>query len=325
MVFLPLAMEILELLDRLDRHFDSFPTELAAEAVARREEIIPELLNILDDIECHPERWLDNGRIVHIYAFYMLALFRETRAYATLIRLFSRPGEFADDLAGDIVSQDLGPILASVCGGDIGPIKTLIENAEVDEWVRSAALAALVSLVIAGVRERDEIVHYFLHLFRTLKREPNEIWNSLAFSCVDLWPSEVVQELRLAYDDDLVSEDCIDWVEIEDTLAKGRDQAMASARIGDPLIDDLQREMSWMSAFQPPEKSYTGEGLEDILDEDALLDELEEAGDLPLGDQGYFPEPYRRTFPKVGRNEPCPCGSGKKYKKCCGSIDIAIN
>ena len=25
-----------------------------------------------------------------------------------------------------------------------------------------------------------------------------------------------------------------------------------------------------------------------------------------------------RTEPKVGRNEPCPCGSGKKYKKCCG-------
>jgi len=26
-----------------------------------------------------------------------------------------------------------------------------------------------------------------------------------------------------------------------------------------------------------------------------------------------------RTAPKVGRNEPCPCGSGKKYKKCCGA------
>lgn len=26
-----------------------------------------------------------------------------------------------------------------------------------------------------------------------------------------------------------------------------------------------------------------------------------------------------RTEPKVGRNEPCPCGSGKKYKKCCGA------
>ena len=27
--------------------------------------------------------------------------------------------------------------------------------------------------------------------------------------------------------------------------------------------------------------------------------------------------PYRRAEPKVGRNDPCPCGSGKKYKKCC--------
>lgn len=29
-------------------------------------------------------------------------------------------------------------------------------------------------------------------------------------------------------------------------------------------------------------------------------------------------ESYRRPEPKIGRNEPCPCGSGKKYKKCCG-------
>jgi preprotein translocase subunit SecA len=25
----------------------------------------------------------------------------------------------------------------------------------------------------------------------------------------------------------------------------------------------------------------------------------------------------KRTEKKIGRNEPCPCGSGKKYKKCC--------
>ncbi len=30
------------------------------------------------------------------------------------------------------------------------------------------------------------------------------------------------------------------------------------------------------------------------------------------------PAAYRREGPKVGRNDPCPCGSGKKYKKCCG-------
>jgi len=30
------------------------------------------------------------------------------------------------------------------------------------------------------------------------------------------------------------------------------------------------------------------------------------------------PETHRNEGPKVGRNDPCPCGSGKKYKKCCG-------
>jgi len=44
-------------------------------------------------------------------------------------------------------------------------------------------------------------------------------------------------------------------------------------------------------------------------------------GELP---EGASPEePAAKTFksnqPKVGRNDPCPCGSGKKYKKCCGT------
>ncbi|MGA1523171.1 MAG: SEC-C metal-binding domain-containing protein, partial [Planctomycetota bacterium] len=30
------------------------------------------------------------------------------------------------------------------------------------------------------------------------------------------------------------------------------------------------------------------------------------------------PGTFRREAPKVGRNDPCPCGSGKKHKKCCG-------
>jgi preprotein translocase subunit SecA len=30
--------------------------------------------------------------------------------------------------------------------------------------------------------------------------------------------------------------------------------------------------------------------------------------------------PQRRELPKVGRNDPCPCGSGKKFKSCCGKV-----
>ncbi len=41
-----------------------------------------------------------------------------------------------------------------------------------------------------------------------------------------------------------------------------------------------------------------------------------QAGQQPAGATGTV-RTYRRQQPKVGRNDPCPCGSGKKYKKCC--------
>ena len=31
---------------------------------------------------------------------------------------------------------------------------------------------------------------------------------------------------------------------------------------------------------------------------------------------------FRRTLPKIGRNDPCPCGSGKKFKQCCGRTTL---
>ncbi|MHC4954620.1 MAG: preprotein translocase subunit SecA [Planctomycetota bacterium] len=43
-----------------------------------------------------------------------------------------------------------------------------------------------------------------------------------------------------------------------------------------------------------------------------------EADQGPIGSAPERIEPIRRETPKVGRNDPCPCGSGKKYKKCCG-------
>jgi uncharacterized protein YecA (UPF0149 family) len=33
-----------------------------------------------------------------------------------------------------------------------------------------------------------------------------------------------------------------------------------------------------------------------------------------------FPGEFRCSGPKIGRNERCPCGSGKKYKHCCGGV-----
>lgn len=38
-----------------------------------------------------------------------------------------------------------------------------------------------------------------------------------------------------------------------------------------------------------------------------------------VGGDSVGRKPVMRSAPKVGRNDPCPCGSGKKFKKCCGA------
>lgn len=51
---------------------------------------------------------------------------------------------------------------------------------------------------------------------------------------------------------------------------------------------------------------------------DKLKPEKEQEMTLSHGDGSNTKKPVKRGDPKIGRNAPCPCGSGKKYKKCCG-------
>jgi hypothetical protein len=299
-------METKELLARLDKHHGSFPENLIADAIVRREEVIPILLETLEDIDRDPEPWLaDQDRMAHIYAIYLLAIFRETRAYPLLVRIFSRPGEFPFDLAGDVATQDLGRILASVSGGDSSGMAEIIENETANEYVRAVAMDGIVSLVTIGERTRDETMAYFLQLFQKLERTPGAQWDGLANVCADLWPHEAIEELRRAYDEGLIEPGSICWDDIEDALALGKQEAIKHAQHRKPLVTDLSEDMGWMQCFHRAETGDEppGNAKEDLLD---------------FQPNESIPTPIRRPAPKIGRNEPCPCGSGKKFKKCCG-------
>jgi len=78
---------------------------------------------------------------------------------------------------------------------------------------------------------------------------------------------------------------------------------------------------SWRQATARDEKR-TRELFDDPEAMQKFLDRLAEAKSLSKR-PAEIPQPpqfvpLRRESPKVGRNDPCPCGSGKKYKKCCG-------
>ena len=70
--------------------------------------------------------------------------------------------------------------------------------------------------------------------------------------------------------------------------------------MNDPRTQELQEE--WKAT---PREAFDGKTPGEMLEENP----------------GLMPgkvETFRRETPRVGRNDPCPCGSGKKYKKCCG-------
>jgi preprotein translocase subunit SecA len=55
----------------------------------------------------------------------------------------------------------------------------------------------------------------------------------------------------------------------------------------------------------------------EVLDDDALALALQQA---PESAEPKGAQPLKRFGDKIGRNDPCPCGSGKKYKQCHGKL-----
>ena len=219
---------------------------------------------------------------------YLLAKWREPGAYPYVVRWLSLAGEAPFDIAGDIVTQDGGRILAAVCDGDLEPIKALVVDRSANEYGRAAGVTALALLAAWAEVPRESIVAIFLWLAREgLERERSRAWDSLANSCADIEAVALFPELRRAYDGGLIDPSSIGPDELDAVEAAPRGSVLEETLDRQPPIDDVVDATSWWRRF--------------------------EGGSRPA----VATEPYRAP-PKVGRNEPCPCGSGKKFKKCCG-------
>jgi hypothetical protein len=303
-------MEIEEILERFEWLDGKFEREAVDAAIARREEIVPELLQILEEIADPEEARLlsvEDDCMGHLYAMYLLAQFREPRAYPLMLKIALLPGDVLDLLFGDAVTESLAKVFASVCDGNLEGIQATIENPEADEWVRSAALCSLLNLVAAGVKPREEIVEYLASLFHGKLTDRNDIvWSQLVNCTTDLCATELLPEIEKAYGDELVDSQFIGIDDAREDVSKGLDWAMEKLA-GNPhrrLVDDVAKEMAWWECFKEKPKNKKWPDAHSSAAINAI--------------RAGSPIPVKRTQPKVGRNDPCPCGSGKKYKKCCG-------
>lgn len=107
---------------------------------------------------------------------------------------------------------------------------------------------------------------------------------------------------------------------LTDEIGPSHEREEAVARLVD-LLHAAGREAEAEALLAAEEaRDATFEGTHDSADDETLVpegDESPKAGVSPVP-SATWPSTVRREGSKVSRNEPCPCGSGRKFKRCCG-------
>jgi hypothetical protein len=300
-------MTIEEILAKLDTYdYSTFQREALQAAILQQEAITPSLLSIIERIANNP-RFLDENPdyMGFTYALYLLAQFREKRAYPFIVQYFAQLGTEIEalDATGDLVTEDLNRILASVCQSDLSLIKQLIEDPKHNEFVRSAALKSLVVLYNRDQLTREELITYFQRLIdnKLEQEEDPSFWGAMVSCCDKIYPEELYDVLVDCFERELVDIGMINKDDLDHSMRLGKEQILAKLKTNthSQFIDDVISEMEWWACFHPEPPSTRSKT-------------------IPSSGFDYHrPTNNASKKTKTGRNDPCPCGSGKKYKKCC--------
>lgn len=272
----------------------AFPREQLQELMAQPEEAKPLLLQAMEELRSDYRQALSAETKPEFgYAIYVLAQFRETKLFPILIDLLNIPADDSEALFGDTVTEGMGRALATIYDGDVDALKRVIENEAANEYARGQALIAMTMLTLHGRLERDEVIAYYKRLLTVKRSEDSFYLNAEVVQCCNaLYPEEVVPEIRNLLGEQFMESIIISTDDIAKTLE--RDKA-------DVLAASLNDSQYWF-----------------------VTDAVNEAENWYAIKYGSRPSRKYKYNPavrvvKIGRNDPCTCGSGKKYKKCCGA------
>ena len=232
--------------------------------------------------------------------FYILHLCGEKhdhRAYTPLCEIIATDDTLPEWL-GDGVFETLPGILINICDGDVEPLQRAIESEPGDEFARGAALSALAYLVRAKhALTDDEMRAYLVKLANEMRpRDERYIWSSWAFAVAQLGYETLRAEVARVFAKGWIDKE---EAELEDFYA---------------LLQLSHRDPDGLAAFHEADIRPFGETIETLTEWELNAVDFDPE-DEPEGGDGE--QPFVNARRDVGRNDPCPCGSGKKFKKCC--------
>lgn len=296
-------MEVKEIIENLKYNKDGkFQEESILEARKRKKEVTEELLIELDKVANNIEEYAkDQEYFLPLYALFLLAEFKEKRAFPIIIKLITNNQEVVDELLGDLITGDLKSILASTFDGNVECLYNIITNLELNEYVRGAAFNSLEILNKYNIIKNDEMINMIEKMLSEELKEDD----SIVISDIVMYISrnqiydkiELVRDLYNKYKVDIRMIGDYDQF-IDDLYGK------IKYYDDENMIEDTIKSLSWWACFKKDKE----ENEEDDFAQKMI--------DLVKAEKKKEQQEITKTK-ELGRNDLCYCGSGKKYKKCC--------
>ena len=241
------------------------------------------------------------------FAIHLLGEKREAKAFPALCRLLQNE-EPAESILGDAITENLCGVLIGTYNGDADALKRVIESTSADEYVRAAALDAMAYLTRAGSFTDQEMRGYLLHLLKEMQPQSEcFVWTAWADAAANLGYADFAGEVEQLIRRDFVPYRTMDIEDFQRQLRRTledpqRLEGFTYDQVG-PFTDAIGTLSTWYGFSEEYRRVR------------------ERAGDEPPAwasdNELDLTQPYINPLRHVGRNDPCPCGSGKKYKKCC--------
>jgi len=291
-----------EIMRDLARH-DIFPKAAMAAARADRDTMAPIFVDLVDRLANQQQAEMQEGEITALIPiFHMLGEFQEPRAYRPLLKLLRQPSKTLDYLLGDAVTETSFRVFAATCDGDMQPLFAFIEDAAADVFARSSMMDALVLTAFLRPKKRDAIAAFFRGFRQHCRDEDTDLLIGWMEALADLGLADMEPELRATFEAGLIPRDyCVADEVLRDLKACSESGGITvNSRYRSGLITDAIEELSKWHGYS-----------------DAYLAKQKRQGTRNASRAMPWAETFMHETPPVGRNDPCSCGSGKKFKKCC--------
>lgn len=251
---MPTNYTIDEIIDAFSRSDGRYRRAHVDAALAMRDEITPRLIDLLETVRSEPARYAGDEEFTgHLYAAMLLSYWGESSAHQVIVDLFRLPTKQVDELFGDMITEDLPLILFRTCGGSTKLIEALAADPRAEEYCRASALTALTYAVAEGVTPRDDIIAFLRTLFQPdMAARDSFFWDALVLAANDLYPQELTEEIRQAFQDNLIDESITDYAEVQATLRQDPTRGMVRVkeeltRKTHPRFHDW---MDWWAMFE---------------------------------------------------------------------------